>query len=159
MQETQASIFDSEVDNFIPLRRKDLLPLWIKAFNWVFMVLAGFSVLILIAGIFGATARLAIYGLATNDPVSLMGLSMIGIMILNGITGYGLWSEKDWGVNVAMACAFVGMVVCIYTMIYLPSANFIRGLSFSFRFELFVLFIFMRKLLKIRNEWDTRVGQ
>lgn len=159
MQETQTSIFDSEVDNFIPLRRKDLLPWWIKTFNWVFMVLGGFSVIIFIAGLLGLEGELSLYGLNANDPLSLAGLAILGIFIFNGIAAYGLWAEKNWGVNVAMASALVGIVVCTYTWIAMPTTSSRGTVVFSFRFELILLFIFMRKLLKIRSEWDTRIGQ
>ncbi|MRG44638.1 hypothetical protein GFS24_05910 [Chitinophaga sp. SYP-B3965] len=152
MQEIQSSIFE---EDFKALRRKDLLPWWIKVFNWLFMLMGGSAVILLITGLAGMRASLVIYGLSSNgDPLTPTGLLLIGIMMFKGIAAYGLWAEKNWGVNVAMADAFIGIVICVYTMIALPGNN---GF-FTFRIELIALFFFLRKLLKIRNEWDSRVG-
>src|SRR5687768_14136142 len=85
----------------------------------------------------GTKASLVFYGLSSNgDPLTPTGLLLIGIMLFKGVAAYGLWSEKDWAVNVAMTDAFIGIVICIYTMIATLSENS----TITFRIELIALF-------------------
>lgn len=153
MPETQPSIFEEE---FATHRRKDLLPWWIKIANWFFMLMGFCAVIIFFVSLAGRNAAITLYGLSSNgDPFSAAGLLLTGIALFNGITAYGLWSEKDWAVNVGMASAFIGIIVCSYTTI--TGFSYSNGM-FQFRLELILLFFFLRKLLKIRQEWDNRVA-
>jgi hypothetical protein len=74
------------------LRRRLLLPWWIKTFCWIFMIFALIAPLGIIFAIFGWKFQLALYGLQTNAPLSLVGLSVIALFALKGITalGFGL---------------------------------------------------------------------
>lgn len=152
MDENKDTQFD-EFENVIRERRK-LLPFWIKIFCWIFMIFGILSMLSLIFGAFGGEADLSFYGFQTNQPLSLVGLSIIAVLTLKGFTAYALWFEKDYAITLGKIDAVVGIVICIASMCNIA---FIRENSMiNIRFELFLLIPYYMKLSKIEDLWKTR---
>ncbi len=146
-------------------RRRKLLPWWIRFFTWVYMIFGVIAPLGLIAGIAGWQFNLSIYGLSTVQPLSIIGLVIICLFILNGLAAFGLWLEKDWAILYAKAAGYTGIVVCIFTMFIMPSLfpphdnsiYFVNGsTSISIRLELALLTPFVIRLSKIQREWKLR---
>jgi hypothetical protein len=142
---------DSNVGK-IAARRRDLLPMWIKVFTWLFMIFGAFAPLGLIAGLFGYPASLSLYGFSTMNPLSLVGLCLIALFVLKGIVAFGLWTEKDWAIRLAEADAFLGIVLCVFSMIISPLLSK-EVFSLNFRIELFLLVPYILKLKRIKYDW------
>jgi hypothetical protein len=133
------------------IRRRKLLPLWIKIFIWIFIVLGAFAVLGFIGGLLLGNFQASLYGLETSQASSPTGLFIFFLFALKGLAAIGLWTEKDWAVNVAFADAVIGITVCIAVM-FVPSLQ--PTPNFTFRFELVLLVPFLIKLLKMREAWE-----
>jgi uncharacterized membrane protein (DUF2068 family) len=114
------------------------------------MVLGVVSFCGLIAGFFGFQFEMALYGLETNEPLSLIGLLICSEFIFKGIVSYGLWTEKSWAVNLAIIDAYISLAACVFSMIGLP---FI-GYGLSIRLELALVIPYLLKLQKIQPQWN-----
>ena len=154
MQENQTDLLTNDLilENEIP--RKKMLPLWIKIFTWIFLIISFFAPIVFVLGLLGYTAQLALYGLETNEPLSIIGIIITVIFIIKGITAFGLLKEKDWAIKIGIADAIVGIVICTLVMLY-PIIN--PDAKFSLRLELVALIPYLLKLLKIKTQWETFV--
>ncbi len=137
-------------------RRRDMLPVWVKIFTWIFM-LFGMGVPVALFSILSdAKISLALYGLETNDPSSLVGLLLIGLISCKSVTAYALWTEQDWAIKLAKIDAAIGFFFCILSLFGLDSI--ILGNSdsihFSFRLELLALIPYWRFLTRVQSEWE-----
>jgi len=141
----------SEFENNI--KRRDLLPMWIKVFCWIFMLFGVLAIVSLILGFMGSKADLAFYGFSTNEPLSLSGLLIISIGILKGYTAFSLWFEKDNAIEIGRIDAIFGIALCVISMIVMPILN--EGISVTFRLELALLIPFLIKLDKIKEDWNS----
>lgn len=132
-------------------RRRALLPWWIRFFCWLFMITAAITPLALLAGIFHTSFDLEIFGIKTTDPLSVKAAIDMGIMIFTGVAAFGLWTEKDWAINVAKINAIINIAICIIVMVYFLLAES----HLSLRLELILLFLFIYKLNKIQYDWEN----
>ncbi|MFT4779955.1 MAG: hypothetical protein ACJAU0_001680 [Flavobacteriales bacterium] len=137
----------------ITKRRRALLPVWIKIFLWVFWVMSSLIPLGLVFGALGIPFSIALYGLETVTPISIVGLFLSLFFVLKWFTAFGLWTEKDWGVKLALIDGYVGIATCIFMMVVYPFLGLEDGFSFSFRLELFALFPYVIKMYRIQKEW------
>ena len=96
MQETQAGLLTDELLQLNQIPRKKLLPLWIKIFAWIFLIFSSLAPVMVVFGILGYRTQLALYGLETNEPFSVTGITIILLFIIKGITAFGLLKEKYW---------------------------------------------------------------
>lgn len=143
------SIFE-EFDNKIQIkRRRNLLPLWIKVFIWLFFICGFIGLFVLMFGFFIGNLNLSLYGFETNKAYSLTGISLTTLFILKGITSYGLWYEQDWGLKIAKIDAVIGLVICGISMFVLPFFT----KNFELRLEVVVLILYLVKLQKIEKKW------
>lgn len=142
-------------DELLPkvLRRRKLLPTWIKIFLWIFMVFGIVAPIGLVLGLLGFDFNIALYGLETTRALSVIGMLIIALLAIKGAVSYGLWTEKDWAVKLAIADAIIGIVVCVLVMLVPP---FLAGNNgFSFRLELLVLMPYLLKMQKIKTNWEN----
>ncbi len=150
------------------LRRRDLLPIWIKIFIWIFLIYAILLPMTWALGILGIGSNVpmnfdlstgfnaSLYGLATTQPLSLVAISILVLYLFKGIVAFGLWTEKDWAVNFAIVDAITGLLVCGFVMIILPF--FSDPISFKVLvFDLILLILYLRQMRMIRREWSERV--
>jgi len=135
------------------LRRRDLLPTWIKVFTWIFLIFGAIAPLVPIMGIMGVGFNLSLYGLETMNPISLIGIFITCLFALKGVVAFGLWTEKEWAVNFAIIDAIIGIIVCVFVMIILPFLINSNGMKISLRLELIALIPYLLKMRKIKPEW------
>ena len=137
-----------EFENLDTVKRREMLPWWIKFFSWVFMVLAVIACLTPIQLLFGQVPNLSFYGFdsAKFFPYSLLVIYLI--FILNGLIGYMLWFEKDKAIEWGKICAIFGIVVCVISFLL----TLLDG-QFTFRLEIIALVIFYRKLSNLEYNW------
>lgn len=134
-------------------KRRDLLPVWMKVFIWIFMIIGVIAPVCLLAGLSGTKLQLALYGLESNDSLSLPGMVILLLFILKGIVAFGLWTEKDWAITLGMADAMVGIAICVYVTAIAPFVNNHSAFVLNLRLELAVLIPYLIKLRKIKSQW------
>ena len=147
-QLTQESIFE---DLEPQINRRKLLPWWMKVFCWLFMVLSFFAIVCLIAGVFSIQLELSVYGFETYEPMSLMGLFILGIMLFKGYTAYALWFEKDEAIKLGIIDAWIGIVICTFSMLVLPFIT--ENGELNLRLELVFLIPYLSKLQSLKKQW------
>jgi uncharacterized BrkB/YihY/UPF0761 family membrane protein len=133
-------------------RRRKLLPWWIKVFCWIFMIFGLLAFVCLLLGFTNIKPSLAFYGFETNEPFSVIGMLVITVGILKGITAFSLWFEKNFAIKLGKIDAIVGIIICVISMLILPYLN--DGFNFQIRLELALLIPFLLKLNKIEKEWE-----
>lgn len=137
-----------EFENIKTIRRREILPWWIKFFSWVFMVAAVITCLTPIQFLFGQVPLISLYGFHSDAffPFSLLFLYFLFIM--NGLVGYMLWFEKDKAIDFGKICVLIGIAACIGSFIF----SMVDG-NFTIRLEVIALIIFYRKLSSIEYRW------
>lgn len=152
MQENQPKDHFEEFD-LNTIRRRKLLPWWIRFFSWVFMIFGGLGILTYSIALFGFNINLSIYGLVSNEPLSLIGLMIISIILLKGWAGFALFFEKDNGPLIGKIAGLVGLFICIASMVFLPfqQGNF----TYNIRIEILFLLPFLIRLNRIHKKWPT----
>ena len=138
------------------VRRRALLPWWMKVFIWIFIVMGGISIPILIMGILGTNTTVSMYGLESHQAISFVGLILISLFLLKGIVSYGLWAEEDWAINLGYVDAIAGIAICLFVMLGMHYFSPTSG--FTFRLELLLLVPYLIKLKQLHPEWDKRPG-
>lgn len=153
MEETTSteSLFEEFENN--TSRRRKLLPWWIQLFCWLFMLFGVLALVCLILGFTNIKPDLAFYGFETNEPFSLIGLMVISIGFLKGITAFALWFEKDFAIKIGKVDAIIGILLCIASMLILPFVQ--DGSIITIRLELALLIPYLIKLNKVQNEWES----
>ena len=148
---------ENTLDEFvqIKIKRRALLPWWIKVFCWLFMIFGFFAIISLLLGFFGNSVQLSLYGFETNDPLTSIGLLIISLGIFKGFTAYNLWFEKDIAIKLGKIDAIIGIVICSFLMLALPFID--DAFDFDFRLELVLLIPYLIKLNKIQEKWDSAV--
>jgi len=135
------------------VRRRNLLPWWIKTFCWLFMVIGAGAIICLIIGALGYPVDLSFYGFKTTAPISPIGLLLIAVILFKGYSAYLLWFEENNAIKIARVDALVGVCLCIVSTFVMPF--FQSGFKFTFRLELVLLFIYWFKLNRIGDAWDV----
>jgi len=144
-----ASSFEETV-----LDRKKLIPIWIKVFSWIFLVFGLLSPVALIIGILGFEFQLSLYGFQTIYPLSIPGLIVIVLFALKGIVAFGLLTQKNWAVKLAIIDGIVGIALCIFTMVYV-AYDYYLAQNFTFRLELIALIPYLLKMRKVKPNWEN----
>lgn len=146
-------ILDEPLNN-LNGRRRDLLPLWIKIFLWIFMITGIIVPVGIVIGLLGMEMNLSLYGMETVEPLSLIGLFISLLFAIKGLVSFGLWTGKDWALNLAIVDAVLGIGICIAVMFILPFAAENSGFKFTLRLELVALIPYLVKMHKLKPEWE-----
>ncbi|MFZ6052044.1 hypothetical protein [Halocola ammonii] len=149
----EEQILDQQQSANETANRKELLPIWIKVFSWIFLVLGAFVPVAVVFGILGYSFSLSIYGLETISPFSLDGLMIMALMSFKAFVALGLITKKDWAVNLALIDGAVGILFCGFMMLVYPFL-LNNGLSFNIRLELVALIPYFIKMKSIRKKWQ-----
>jgi hypothetical protein len=128
--------------------RRELLPLWIKLFSWMFLALGGIGLIWLVLGwAIEKETEFAAFGLeASGLPYDAVPFLVTLLLVAHGAAAYGLLSARSWGVIAGLIVASAGVSVCLVTMAQ-------QG-GMPFRGELILEVPFVWKLLRIRREWE-----
>ncbi len=152
------TILDDQLIETPNLRRRALLPTWIKVFIWIFFLFGAIAPIALVMGVLGSSFLISFYGYETNAPLSVLGLFLIAVFAFKGAVSYGLWTEKDWGVNAARIDGLLGIIICVIGMLT-EIAQFSSASNFSLRLELIPLIFYYLKMTQISDEWSRRREQ
>jgi len=132
-------------------RRRKLLPWWVIAFTWLFLLFFALMPVAVIMGLLKYKFVMSLLGLSTNEPFSLIGLAVMALFGLKGVTAFALWTEKKWAVGLAKIDAILSIAVCLAVMAYAIFALH----SFSIRLELIVLALYFYKMNQIQHDWEN----
>ena len=133
--------------------RRNLLPVWMKVFIWIFMITGAIAPICFLAGLSNASVQLSLYGLETTDPLSVAGLLISVLFLFKGMVAYSLLTEKNRAISLGVVDALVGIAICLYSMAIAPFVNNQPGFIFDFRLELVALIPYLMKLRKIKPHW------
>ncbi len=134
-------------------RRRNLLPKWVIFFTWLFMAIGLIVPIAIIMGFFGKNFLVSLYGLTSIEPISYMGILILGLFLLKAIVAFGLWTEKKWSINLAIADGILGILICTFTMAVLPFIDDKIGATIVVRLELLILIPYVLCMKKIRTVW------
>jgi hypothetical protein len=148
----QKDLLDISDSNTI--RRRKLLPWWIKIFIWIFLFFGAIIPVALIFGIMGNNFQISLYGMETNNPLSITGIGLLTIFFLKAFVAYGLWFEKKWAIVAGIIDAIVGIIGCFIITLYLLFSN---TNSFPIRFEFFLLIPYLLWLARVKKKWDLKL--
>jgi len=129
------------------LSRRDLVPIWIKIFGWIFIAIAVLSIPLMFWGVLSdQPVQLELFGFAHAGPaLSPYAFAMVGLYLFMGITAYGLIFRKDWGVAGCLANGYVGLALCIISMIMSGGT--------PVRVEPLIQLFYLRRLHLIQDKW------
>ena len=133
--------------------RNKILPLWIKIFSWIFLLLGFFTPIVLIVGIISHNLQLSVYGIETDVPLSPTGLFLAFLFIFKGFVSFGFLKHTDWAIKLGIIDAISGILICSAVMIYL----LISMNHLSLRLELVALIPYLVKLKKIKTIWENGI--
>lgn len=134
-------------------RRRELLPVWIKFFTWVFMIFGIIAPIAIIMGLMGNKFDLSLYGIETNMPLSLYGILISSLFLFKGFTAFNLWMEKDVATDLAKIDSYIGIVICLLMTLVYPFFDDHNGFSLNIRFEIILLYFFLKKINNIEYAW------
>ena len=141
-----------ELESLLPRKRRKLIPIWIKVFIWIFMLLGAFVPVNILT--FGLSAgSWSLYGLEAEGALSIRGMMVCLLFLFKGITALGLWNENDWAIQFGIIDAILGIIICAAVTI---SPIFNHQLVFSFRLELIPLVFYLMWLLKTKVAWEGK---
>jgi len=150
MNENLLDDLSSEMQRTI--RRRSLIPIWIKIFIWIFLVMGALTISVIILGIAGFNFELDLYGYGANEVLSPTGILLSLLFLYKGFVSYSLWFEKDWAITVGLIDAIIGIIICVMSMIGISLTSVYRT-SFTFRLEIIFLIPYLIKLSSIKGKW------
>lgn len=137
-----------------PQRRRDLLPIWIKYFCWIFFLRSiGIVVQYLLYLFIDYPISESIFGIKGSEAFDWLSILVFCTIILNAVAAYMLWFEKDHAMIFAKTMASIGFFICVFRIFNLE--NFDSRLAPSIRIEIILLLIYMWRLHKISDQWKN----
>lgn len=131
--------------------RKKLIPLWIKIFGWLFIVMGvAVPLLPLVTAFLKQPATYEIFGLSyAGSPFHPMALLISAIVLALSISAYGLLFGKPWGLKACLVTGYGGIIICLATMVY----SLVALSALSIRLELLAQIPYLLKLHKLKPLW------
>lgn len=142
---------EQDTNNDKSQARKALIPLWIKIFGWLFIVM-GVLVPFLYIGslIFGFSASYTMFGLEYEGYAkALMPLVISTVILINGLCAYGLLFGRDWGLTACIVFGYIGLLLTIGTML----SEIIFTGNMMIRLEPIIQIPYLVKLHRLKLHW------
>lgn len=126
--------------------RKKLIPIWIKIFGWLFIVM---GTAVPFVGIFsavtGVEGNYSLYGLEeTGSLFSPIPLLIVALFVVHAVCAFGLLFGKSWGVRACLILAYISVAICLFTTFSGDG---------SIRLEILLLIFYILKLRKLQPIW------
>lgn len=131
--------------------RKALIPLWIKIFGWLFIVMGAFVPFLYVGSlIFGFSSSYTMFGLEyEGNAKALMPLIISTVILINGLCAYGLIFGKDWGLSACIVFGYIGLALTLGTMLF----EVIFNDSMMVRLDPILQIPYLFKLHKLKAHW------
>ena len=153
MNSISSSALDDDLIGSVAIDRRALLPKWIMVFCWIFMIMGGLLPALLLGRAFGLRSQLDLYGLSTYDAFTPLGIFLAVLFLIKFVTAFGLWTKKAWAVDMGLADAILGILICCTVMFVFPLFPETWGTTLRIRLELIALIPYLLTLWRIRPEW------
>ncbi len=135
-------------------RGRDLLPLWIKVFMWMFFAFGGFVFLFFLIGIAGnQKIDISIYGFQAYRSFSITGVIVLFTYALKFLLSYSMWKEKSWMIEIAYLDAVLAFILCVLGMAGISNFDGDLQLNNNLRLELLIYFPFVYRIFRIKADW------
>ncbi len=120
-EQAQPSIFEDIHDPFA-VRRKYLVPAWIRVFAWIFAIWCPIQLLFTLCfAALSSTGALSQYvQLSGANFITVMGVVTLGATVLKGTAAIGLLTEKNWAVKLCIADGILSIALCVYSLVMYP---------------------------------------
>ena len=131
--------------------RKALLPVWIKIFGWLFIVMGG-GVPFLYLGslILGFSASYTMFGLGyEGGALAFMPFLISCTIFINGLCAYGLLFGKDWGLTACIVFGYIGLALTVGSMVF----EMVVSGGMMIRLEPLIQIPYLIKLHKLKGHW------
>lgn len=138
-------------DEAVEERRLDLLPRWVSTYILYSAFLP--IIFISISQFFGDFSSIKIDNFELKNFFSVSALIGYSLILFKLISAYGLWTEKNWGVNVALTEALLTLSLNIKNAFFYAMAK--RIYSSYVDFNTFLLILFVVFLFTIRSKWKS----
>lgn len=151
--EAEKNLLDDVVAQEIKtVRRRSLLPVWIKIFVWIFMVLGAVSVPVIILGLFDYNMSLEIYGIKATTLHTTAGVVVSFVFLLKGLVALLLWFEQSFAIVLGLVDASLGILLCtgFSSLIY---RTYEPGITFHL--ELIALIPYLVYLIRVKKKWEA----
>lgn len=131
--------------------RKKLLPLWIKIFGWLFIVMAAAVPFLYVSSIvFDFSATYSMFSLEyEGHALAPMPLLISILILINGVCAYGLLLGKDWGLTACIIYGYVGLVLTLGSLV----VGLFSGTGITIRLEPIIQIPYLMKLHKLKALW------
>lgn len=133
--------------------RVSILPKWIKAFILFFILIGLLAILSIILGVLGFKSGLALYGLETQEPLSVTGRTIIFLALFKSVISYFLWIGEKTVFDYAIADAIIGIAICVFTGFISPLIFSSYHVNLELRLELLILIPYLLFLIRNREKW------
>ncbi len=139
-----------EINSADKNNRKQLVPKWIKAFGWLFLIMgAAVPVLLISSIVFDFSARYLIFGLRYEGPaLAFMPIAISALILINSVCAFGLLFGKDWGLKACLVYGYIGLAISVTTTIVTISSG-----GSTFNLDPLIQIPYLYKLHKIRKNW------
>lgn len=136
----------------IGLARRRLLPLWIKVFSWIFLLIGAAVPVVVVLGLLRSTAvSFALFGFSYSGSVfDPYGLLLACMLAGSGVTAYGLLWGRSWGQFAAVMTGWAGLVLCIASVFVSPRLRV--------PLEPLLLVPFLVTMHRLKSPWKENAG-
>ncbi len=137
---------EANSEELIPYR-KGMIPLWVKIFGWLFIVLSVFVITTAISALVtNSEAYYSLYGLEVNSHVTeFWAVFIISLFVAHAVCAYGLLFAKDWGVIACIILGYLSVAICLATTVF--------GSDSNIRLEILILIFYLLRLHKMKRHW------
>lgn len=147
MEEQQ--LIDAGFNETVNVRKQrwSLVPLWMKVFTWIFMILGPFALIVGLIGLFSPPLNftMSFYGFNSTVNTPLLTVVLSCLFLLKAAVSFGLWRGKKWAMKMAIVDAAIGIVVCLFSMFVLTDLSTFYVVRFDLRVELIFLIPYLIK--------------
>lgn len=133
------------------MKRKQILPTWIRFFAWINFFFGILTPILLLLLLLGGKVSMMIFGLKFDgSTLQPLAIAISLIFALGGTAAYGILWGKNWAINLGTIYCFVGIATCI-------AALFIRLQSgeIYIAFEPFLLIPGIVTLRRNKSRWES----
>ncbi|MGB1217237.1 MAG: hypothetical protein ACPG5P_05150 [Saprospiraceae bacterium] len=155
------SDFNEGNKRIIEKPRAGLIPIWLMIFMYFFLLYGIFALITLLLHLYqgqGDGVSIILYGLERWDLSNSFGVCIYVVLFFKAFVAWELIREKKWAVDLAIVDNAFGMLACVLMMFVVPYLEEELFLS-HFRPELFLLVPFLMAMLRIKDEWRTRLSK
>lgn len=133
------------------MKRKEILPKWIRFFSWIFLIFF-IAPLVFLIGLIGGTVDVTVFGLEYSGNTSLHPIPAWGLLLMTlaAFVAYGILWEKDWALKAGILYGWLALGTCAFAVVL----RFLND-NIYIPLEPVLLIPFLVILMKRRSAWEA----